>query len=125
MIFTERWYRVPEVRVIISKEGTAKMAFQGAAPDVPFSKREGIQVISGTRYEKRRAGIPMDFVEKAKIRLEHWITHNDHHQEEYEMFVEELESAGKKESAEHVREMVSLNSQSTTCLRKALEALES
>jgi predicted patatin/cPLA2 family phospholipase len=66
----------------------------------------------------------MDFIEKAKIRLEHWITHNDHHQEEYEMFVEQLESAGKKKSAEYIREMTALNSKSTACLRKALEALE-
>jgi len=66
----------------------------------------------------------MDFVEKAKIRLEHWITHNDHHQEEYEMFVEQLEEAGKEESAEQVRQMISLTSRSTDCLRKALKALE-
>ncbi|MFO7737185.1 MAG: hypothetical protein R6V46_01805 [Desulfatiglandaceae bacterium] len=66
----------------------------------------------------------MDFIEKAKIRLEHWITHNDHHQEEYEMFAEQLEDANKKESAEHLREMISLNSKSTACLREALKALE-
>jgi formyltetrahydrofolate hydrolase len=66
----------------------------------------------------------MDFIEKAKIRLEHWITHNDHHQEEYEMFVEQLEAADKKESAKHVREMMSLNSKSTDCLRDALKALD-
>jgi formyltetrahydrofolate hydrolase len=65
----------------------------------------------------------MDFIEKATIRLEHWITHNDHHQEEYEMFAEQLEEAGKKESAEQVREMISLTSKSTDCLRKALKAL--
>jgi len=66
----------------------------------------------------------MDFIEKAKIRLEHWITHNDHHQEEYEMFAEQLEGANKKESAEHLREMISLSSKSTACLREALKALE-
>jgi hypothetical protein len=65
----------------------------------------------------------MDFNEKATIRLEHWITHNDHHQEEYEMFAEQLEEAGKKESAAQVREMISLTSKSTDCLRKALKAL--
>lgn len=65
----------------------------------------------------------MDFAEKAKIRLEHWITHNDHHQEEYEMFAEQLEAANKKESAKHLREMISLNLKSTECLRKALKAL--
>ena len=65
----------------------------------------------------------MDFVEKAKIRLEHWITHNDHHQEEYEMFSEQLEEAGKNESAEQVRLMIELTSKSTDCLRNALKAL--
>lgn len=65
----------------------------------------------------------MDLVEKSKIRLEHWITHNDHHQEEYEMFAEQLEDANKNESAKYIREMVELNSKSNECLRKALEAL--
>jgi hypothetical protein len=67
----------------------------------------------------------MDFVEKAKIRLEHWITHNDHHQEEYEMFAEQLQDAGKKESADNIREMMSLTAKCTDCLRKALKAIES
>jgi hypothetical protein len=66
----------------------------------------------------------MEFVEKAKIMLEHWITHNDHHQEEYEMFGEQLEGAGKEESARYVREMTELTSRSTQCLKKALKALE-
>ena len=66
----------------------------------------------------------MDFLEKAQIRLDHWITHNDHHQEEYRMFVEQLDDAEKKKSAGYVREMLALNAKSTECLRKALEALE-
>ncbi len=65
----------------------------------------------------------MDFVEKAKIRLEHWITHNDHHQEEYEMFAEQLQDAGKKESGDNIREMMELTAKGTDCLRKALKAL--
>lgn len=65
----------------------------------------------------------MDFVEKAKIRLEHWITHGDHHYEEYAMFADQLEEAGKVESAEQIREMMNLSSRSTDCLRKALKAL--
>ena len=65
----------------------------------------------------------MDFVEKARIRLEHWITHNDHHQEEYEMFADQLEEAGRKESAQFIREMISLSARSTECLRKAFKAL--
>ena len=67
----------------------------------------------------------MDAVEKAKIRLEHWISHNVHHQEEYEMFIEQLLEAGKAESAEHIRQMTALTEQSTECLRKALSALGS
>lgn len=65
----------------------------------------------------------MDFVEKAKIRLEHWVTHNDHHHEEYEMFADQLEREGKSESARHIREMMALTSECTDCLRKALKAL--
>ncbi|MBW2609618.1 MAG: hypothetical protein JRC68_04645 [Deltaproteobacteria bacterium] len=66
----------------------------------------------------------MEFIEKAKIRIDHWIHHNDHHCEEYEMFAEQLEEAGKKESAGYVKEMIGLTSKSTKCLSKALEALE-
>jgi len=66
----------------------------------------------------------MDFVERAKIRMEHWITHNDHHQEEYEMLAEQLEEAGKKESAHFLREMIELSSRSNVCLKKALRGLE-
>jgi hypothetical protein len=66
----------------------------------------------------------MDFVEKARIRLEHWITHNKHHQEEYELFIAQLEDAGKKESSEQLREVLRLTAKGTDCLRKALEALE-
>ncbi len=33
----------------------------------------------------------MDFIEKARVRLEHWIHHSDHHNEEYEMFADQLE----------------------------------
>jgi len=65
----------------------------------------------------------MDFKEKAKIRLQSWITHNDHHQEEYEMFAEQLEEANRTDSAKHIREMMELNSKSNECLRQALKAL--
>ncbi|MDL1959179.1 MAG: hypothetical protein LWX01_06915 [Deltaproteobacteria bacterium] len=66
----------------------------------------------------------MDFIEKARIRLENWITHNDHHQEEYEMFAEQLEEAGKNESLKHVREVIEMTARINECLRKALKALE-
>lgn len=67
----------------------------------------------------------MDFIEKAKIRLEHWITHDQHHMEEYEDFMEKLQEAGKEESADHIREMIRLTEKVTECLHKALDALES
>ncbi len=66
----------------------------------------------------------MDFVEKAKIRLEHWITHNDHHQEEYELFADHLEDAGKRRSSEFIREVMDLSAKSDSALRKALNALD-
>jgi hypothetical protein len=66
----------------------------------------------------------MDFVEKALVRLNHWIAHNDSHQREYEKFAAELEQAGKTASALQIREMVALSKRSRECLRKALEALE-
>ena len=71
--------------------------------------------------EKERAF--MEFVEKAKIMLERWIDHSDHHQEDYEAFADQLEEAGKAESARYVREMTELTSRGTACLKKALKAL--
>ncbi len=65
----------------------------------------------------------MEFVEKAKIRLDHWITHNDHHHEEYDLFAEQLEDAGKSESAKAIREMIEFSVKSTDCLRDALKNL--
>lgn len=66
----------------------------------------------------------MDFIEKAAVRLNHWIAHNDSHQQEYQRFAAELEEAGKTESASQIREMVALSKRSNECLRRALEALE-
>jgi len=66
----------------------------------------------------------MDFIEKTRIRLEHWIMHNDHHQEEYKMFAEQLEEAGKIESSKHVRKMIELTAKSSEFLHKAIKALE-
>ncbi len=65
----------------------------------------------------------MELIEKARIRLGHWITHNDRHYEEYGMFADQLEGAGKNESAKYVREMMELTAKGTECLRKALKAL--
>jgi len=65
----------------------------------------------------------MDFLEKALARLNHWIAHNESHQEEYEKFAVQLEEAGKTASALQIREMVALSEKSNECLRKARTAL--
>ena len=66
----------------------------------------------------------MDFIEKAKIRIEHWIRHNEDHLEEYEAFARKLETAGKNECAGHIREMAALVARSSEHLGKALRSLD-
>ncbi|MCF8104868.1 MAG: hypothetical protein K9K64_05255 [Desulfohalobiaceae bacterium] len=65
----------------------------------------------------------MDFLDKAKIRLEHWIEHNEQHQEEYSKFASELAEAGRLEAAKQVEAMVELTAKSSECLKKALQAI--
>ena len=65
----------------------------------------------------------MEFIEKTRIRIAHWIKHNEDHLQEYEPLAHELESAGKNESARYIREMTVLIAQSNDCLRSALKAL--
>jgi len=65
----------------------------------------------------------VEFGEKARIRVQHWIEHNEHHKNEYEAFAGELENAGKGESARHIRRMIEHTLKATECLRNALEAL--
>ena len=67
----------------------------------------------------------MDLMEKSKVRLEHWISHNDHHYEEYEAFADELQKAGKSKSAQAIREMMGFTAKCTACLKKAMDALDS
>ena len=65
----------------------------------------------------------MDFVEKAKIRLEHWLSHNTHHIEEYKQFIEELKKAGELESAKYMEKMIEFVMKSNECLENAIKAL--
>ena len=66
----------------------------------------------------------MDFLEKARMRMEHWIAHNQEHQNAYQEFADQLEAAGKTESADSIREMSNLVSKSNQYLKKALQGLE-
>jgi len=66
----------------------------------------------------------MDFLKKAQIRITNWIGHNEHHQEEYELFADRLEREGKKEIAIRIIEMAALTAKSNEALSLALEVLE-
>jgi len=65
----------------------------------------------------------MDFVEKVRVRLNHWLAHNESHRAEYEKLAAELDGAGKTASARQIREMAVLSERSDECLRRALDAL--
>ena len=66
----------------------------------------------------------MDFLEKTKVRIRTWMEHNHHHQEEYELFADQLEKEGNKESALHIRHMAVLTAKINDALHLALESLE-
>jgi hypothetical protein len=61
--------------------------------------------------------------EKAVIRIEHWIEHNEDHVREYKAFARKLETAGKIECARYILETAKLTDRSSETLRRALEAL--
>ncbi|MFO7962743.1 MAG: hypothetical protein R6U50_02370 [Desulfobacterales bacterium] len=65
----------------------------------------------------------MDFGEKADIRLNHWLKHNETHIAEYEAFVEELEKEGWHACADQIRELITFSRKGNDCLRKAIEVL--
>jgi len=66
----------------------------------------------------------MAIVDKAAVRIGHWMAHNDSHITEYDAFAKHLEDSGKGASAMHIREMAELTRKAGDCLRKALLALE-
>jgi len=75
-----------------------------------------------TYKHDREKGMPI--VDKAAIRIKHWMEHNGHHVEEYDSFARQLEESGFGASAKHIREMAELTRKSDECLRKALIALD-
>ena len=66
----------------------------------------------------------MDPIQKAEIRIEHWIRHNEDHEREYETFARDLKAAGKIDCAQHILETARLTAQSSESLRRALKALK-
>ncbi len=67
----------------------------------------------------------MEFLEKAAVRMKHWMEHNDSHRREYEKFAAELDEANAAASAGCIRELARLEQKSKECLQQALEALGS
>jgi hypothetical protein len=67
----------------------------------------------------------MEFLEKATVRMKHWMEHNDSHRREYETFAAELDEANAAASAGYIRELAQLEQKSKECLQQALEALGS
>lgn len=65
----------------------------------------------------------MELTEKARIRIENLLKHNESHLNDCREFIEELESAGMVASAGHIREMMSWGIESNQCLNDALNAL--
>jgi hypothetical protein len=65
----------------------------------------------------------MDFSDKAKIRIKHWLMHNESHINEYGRFIEELEAAGMQAGAGHIREMIAWVAKGNACLREALKVI--
>ncbi len=67
----------------------------------------------------------MEFEEKAKIRMEHWIRHGRSHLEEYRGFSRDLEAAGKSASAQAVSQMAEYTQKGLASLENALAVLSS
>lgn len=66
----------------------------------------------------------MESIEKAGMRIEHWIKHSQSHLADYEAFADELDEAEHKESAAEIRSMVALTQKSMEHLRNARAALK-
>jgi hypothetical protein len=65
----------------------------------------------------------MDFPERAKIRIEHWIKDNESHIAQYGQLVEQLEAAGMQAGGGHIREMIACTAKGSASLREALKAI--
>ena len=66
----------------------------------------------------------MEFQEKTRIRLEHWIKHDQGHLEEYQEFALQLEEAGHTDSAQAVKAKADYTQKGLECLQKALNGLD-
>ncbi len=65
----------------------------------------------------------MEFNEKARIRLEHWLKHNKEHEEEYKKFRDELLSAGKTKSAKLMDSIIEYVFRCSKLFEEAIDGL--
>jgi hypothetical protein len=66
----------------------------------------------------------MEFGEKAKIRIEHWMKHTTDHIQEYTKFAEELEQFGHNDAAKPIRDMTEITAQCKKYMKDALSLLK-
>jgi hypothetical protein len=65
----------------------------------------------------------MEFSEKAKIRIEHWMKHTADHVKEYVHFADELENSGYNDAARNIRQMAAITAKSSHCLENAFDSI--
>jgi len=66
----------------------------------------------------------MEFQERAKMRIEHWMKHTVDHVKEYSRFAGELENSGYGDAASNIREMAEITNKCSQYLKNALLALD-
>jgi len=85
-------------------------------------KKDHIDLIKISRINYGGKGA-MEFSEKARIRLEHWLKHNKEHEKEYRRFRDELLSKGKTKSAKLMESIIEHVSQCSKLFEEAIDGL--
>ncbi len=62
----------------------------------------------------------MEFKEKAKIRVEHWLEHNEKHYDEYINFAKELEKNGMIEEKKIMEKVAELTKEISSLFKKLI-----
>ena len=66
----------------------------------------------------------MEFREKARLRIEHWMKQSADHVREYSKFADELENSGYSDAADNIREIATITSKCDHCLKNALLSVQ-
>ncbi|GAB6888549.1 hypothetical protein JCM13304A_20480 [Desulfothermus okinawensis JCM 13304] len=65
----------------------------------------------------------MEYIEKVRKRLEHWMEHNEKHMEEYKKLAEELKSNGLDSAAHYIMNLVKHTENMNREIEEALKNL--